>query len=1057
MFGNCLNAKWMTLLALVAVSFVNTSNVIAQEKTQESAQLSRLTRQLTSAVPTQKVQAAGQLAKLGQAASSTTELLISCLDDTDPDVRLYAAYALGEVAIDLPRTLKSLVPVLADKNEHVRYSAEWSIAKLSRRIDEAQLVDSKQVSSAIASLEATLNRFAKQDHQPRHAQAVRSALETLAQANEQASKNVANSKVPAAVPDAAMATAIARLQKQFSVADRVQTLMLIDSIRANHLNQPEVLLEATYCVLAKNDYSLLEFASNCWGESGRSAMKKVLMRLVDDQMPAWTQILLSNVVPNDRQVFERVLDIAINRRLTLEIRNAAIHSLGKTTVDRTRAQAALLAIVLDRAELEDSRLEAEVAMANLGELPASTHASLIAIINLPDEPERLSESLIFHLQTFAPNSVEAVQALINQLTSSKISDARFVELANSIAKYGPQGAAAIRPLMAGLNSNEEFVRVACANAIGELGEAAVPATDLLVALITDPQVTVSTKSEVAIVLRKIGSRAVAVLSKELASDDPMIREHVLRALAVMGPVGKAAFAGCLEIFVNPREESSVRIAAATVLGSFGIASSTAVPQLELATQASEEPGLRVAALLALAQVQPTAAAPRIAAFASESSREMRVAAAFAKHLTGLTVESFNDLIALCEYSNNQIIEETLADLGPVVMPMLLDTIRNSNATDEQRVTCMRVASTMHPTDWTPMIDLLSHERLGQPFFEAILSGWDFDENLLPQLMASLQNEQIPTGGRARMLQLADYITSDLGAGDDYEEWEGSFAISRIVADSQLNGEDREREAGQAGEMAAMAPPAMPHKSQAMPEAAGQQQIEEPLLIPELQKAQTASPLAAIDDRLVKVYYGTNRQPTSVVNSRPGAEQKSAPGYGAAMGLAIAAMATCCFGFLRRKSPKYTLAAVTGLAACTTLAVQTIRFTDSDTKEVENVVYGTQLSETVEMGVCEVTIPESHRTGELESPSLLLRLEITPDPTKHIVLKSVHRLDPDSFFADMHQELAQKGSNVLVFVHGYNVSFEDAARRTAQMAFDLEVSRSPRFLQLAIASQLVRLS
>jgi esterase/lipase superfamily enzyme len=72
------------------------------------------------------------------------------------------------------------------------------------------------------------------------------------------------------------------------------------------------------------------------------------------------------------------------------------------------------------------------------------------------------------------------------------------------------------------------------------------------------------------------------------------------------------------------------------------------------------------------------------------------------------------------------------------------------------------------------------------------------------------------------------------------------------------------------------------------------------------------------------------------------------------------------------------------------------------------------------------------------------MEVFEDPTKHIVLKSVHRLDPDSFFDDMHHEMEQKGSSVLVFVHGYNVSFEDAARRTAQMAYDLKFPGAPVF-------------
>ncbi len=1021
------------MLVFVATLHVN----IRQVDAQDAALLARFTRQLTSAVPTQKVQAAGQLAKLGEAASSATELLIACLDDTDPDVRLYSAYAIGEVAKDLPRALKTLVPVLADKNEHVRYSAEWAIAKIARRIENASSIDSSQLASVTASLEATLVRFGKQDHQPRHARAVRSALESIASARElereQATKRSTASK--AETIDAVTAIAIARLQKQFAVADRVQALLLIESVRANYLNQPEVLLEAMYNVLSRNDFYLLEFAANRWGKSGHAAMKKALLSLVDDQMPTWTPTLLANVVPNDRQLFERILDIAINRRLPLEVRSAALHSLGRTTVDRTRAQAALVSMLLDRAELEESRLEAEMALAKLGELPTTIHASLLAIINLPDETQSLRESVLSDLQTFAPNSVEAVQAITSQLRSLQKSDERYVLLANSIAKFGPKGAAALPPLMNGLSSSEEYVRVACAKAIGELGEAAFPATSQLVAIVVDPQVTISTKSEVALVLRKIGARAVVPIAEKLSSADPVVREHVLRSLVIVGPIAKAAVSDCLKILANPREVTSVRAAAASSVGAFGSASLTAAPtavaQLEAATQDNEEPSLRVAALLALSQIQPAAAMPRIAAFAANSSRELRVGAAFAKHLAGLTVESSRDLIGLSEYSNNHIIEETLADLGPVILPLLLDTMRDTNATDEQRITCMRVASKMHPTDWSPMIDLLSHERLGQEFFESVLNGWDFDDNLLPQLMGALQNEQTPTGGRARMLQLADYITSDLGAGDDYEEWTGSFAISRLVTKSESS------------EQTAMAAPPIPHKAQAMPEGINHSQIDEPLLIPDTEKARTPSPLASVEDRLVKVFYGTNRQPTSVVASKPAAERTSAPGYGAAMGLAIAALATCCFGFLRRKSPKYTLAAVTGLAACTSLAVQTIRFTDSAVKEIENVEYGTQLSETVEMGVCEVTIPESHRTGELESP-LLLQMDFTEDPAKHIVLKSVHRLDPDSFFDDMHHELTLNGNNVLVFVHGYNVSFEDAARRTAQMAFDLKFPGAPVF-------------
>ncbi len=999
---------------------------------QERDLLSRLMRQLGSAVPTQKVQAAGQLAKLGKPAGPATDLLIACLDDTDPDVRLYCSYALAEVTNDLPRTLKALVQVLADRNEHVRYSAEWSIAKLARSIEADASPSAPQLLAIQSALEATLVRFAKQDHQPRHAQAVRTALDAIdavrAQHADASTTERSNKEASAAI-----AAIIANFQKQFAAGDRVQRLHLIETVRTLHLTQPEVLLQSLASILAVDDPALMRFAEMRWSDSGRAAMKQMLLELKDDQLPGWTPTLLSFVVPQDRQLFERILGLSINRRVPLEVRMAAIEALGKTLVDRPRAQSSLLAVLLERAEPEELRLAATRSLSELGELPVTQHASLFSLIKVADESELIKQDVIYSLHALAPNSNEAVTVLLNQLSALTANNAKFVELAHAIKNYGPLAARAFRPLMVGLSSQDEFIRVACAEAIGELGEVSIPAIGPLVGIITDPSVTISTKSDVAAVLKKLGPRSVVVLAEKLDNQDPVIREHILRSLAVMGPVAKQAVDRCQERLSDPREDTSVRCAAAASLGSFGSASILAAPALVTATQDTEELPLRVAALLALARVQPSLAAPRIANFASSKSRELRIAGAFAKHLSGVTVESFQDLMALVEYSNNLVIEDALQDLGVVVLPLLIEIIRDAKATNEQRTICARVASKMHPSDWAPLIDSLGNERLGQGFFESILSGWDYDENLLPQLMTALQNERVPTGAKARMLQLAEYITSDLGAGADYEEWSGSYAISRHVEDDQFIPQDDQAARDESMIARQIAPPPT---SLAPP--------EDPLQIPDPQLAKPASPLASIDTRLVKVYYGTNRQPTSVVKTPADIEQANAPGYGATIGLAIAAMATCCFGFMRRKSPKYTFAAITGLAAVTTLAIQSIRFADSKTTELENVEYGSTLSETVEMGICEVTIPESHRTGELESPALLMRLEVKADPAKHIVLKSVHRLDPNSFFDDMHRELEQKGSNVLVFVHGYNVSFEDAARRTAQMAYDLKFPGAPVF-------------
>lgn len=100
--------------------------------------------------------------------------------------------------------------------------------------------------------------------------------------------------------------------------------------------------------------------------------------------------------------------------------------------------------------------------------------------------------------------------------------------------------------------------------------------------------------------------------------------------------------------------------------------------------------------------------------------------------------------------------------------------------------------------------------------------------------------------------------------------------------------------------------------------------------------------------------------------------------------------------------------------------------------------------TVTYGACDVSIPRDHRMGELESPSIW-RLEIREDPTKHVVLLRTSISSKDRFFADVAARVGEFAtSSAFLFVHGYNVTFEDAARRTAQMSYDLAFEGAPVF-------------
>ena len=94
------------------------------------------------------------------------------------------------------------------------------------------------------------------------------------------------------------------------------------------------------------------------------------------------------------------------------------------------------------------------------------------------------------------------------------------------------------------------------------------------------------------------------------------------------------------------------------------------------------------------------------------------------------------------------------------------------------------------------------------------------------------------------------------------------------------------------------------------------------------------------------------------------------------------------------------------------------------------------NETLHFGKISVSIPRDHRMGELEGPSIL-RLEFHQDPEKHVMLQSVVSEDQATFLKGVSDRVGHsQKKEVLVFVHGFNTKFEDAARRTAQIAYDL---------------------
>jgi esterase/lipase superfamily enzyme len=90
---------------------------------------------------------------------------------------------------------------------------------------------------------------------------------------------------------------------------------------------------------------------------------------------------------------------------------------------------------------------------------------------------------------------------------------------------------------------------------------------------------------------------------------------------------------------------------------------------------------------------------------------------------------------------------------------------------------------------------------------------------------------------------------------------------------------------------------------------------------------------------------------------------------------------------------------------------------------------------MEMGTCVVSLPLRHKKGILERPSYN-PLNWKENPDKHVVLKSIKPVPEDTFIADLKSAVNRaKVKEILVFIHGFNVCFSDAARRAGQIARD----------------------
>jgi esterase/lipase superfamily enzyme len=93
------------------------------------------------------------------------------------------------------------------------------------------------------------------------------------------------------------------------------------------------------------------------------------------------------------------------------------------------------------------------------------------------------------------------------------------------------------------------------------------------------------------------------------------------------------------------------------------------------------------------------------------------------------------------------------------------------------------------------------------------------------------------------------------------------------------------------------------------------------------------------------------------------------------------------------------------------------------------------------GSYQVAIPHDHELGELETHTWW-KVQFHDSPGRDVTLLAASPRSKSDFLEDVAARRRADGNRTFVFVHGFNVSFDDAARRTAQLAYDLAFPGAP---------------
>jgi esterase/lipase superfamily enzyme/HEAT repeat protein len=653
--------------------------------------------------------------------------------------------------------------------------------------------------------------------------------------------------------------------------------------------------------------------------------------------------------------------------------------------------------------------------------------------------EHLQFEALAALRSVAPTSALSANAIVALLARPYSDSYYYRNIVAACGDFGELAQNAVPHLTALLQHQDEGLRSESVEALGKIGNVAQPAVGSLIEIIVSKEEAISTKNRAAVAIRKIGLTAIEPLIVALQTSDPDAQESILRAVSIIGSRAVLARATVLAILGDDHRSMAVRSAAALAVGAMGENDTRLAQRILRYCDERESEIVRSACLIAASQIDPASAKSMANQLTQDTSMLLRASAAYSLHLCGESRQGFDLLIRMLnDVETDEVIRQTLRDFGPVIDRWLVEVASDTTSNPEARTTCFWMACEVASPPWHNLLPLVDDYDLGEEF-AAILEGYWHNSVAegthdmaaeIETLLTILESKSLTPVARARM---AGLLSPDgLGAGEVEEDWQG-ITLSKPLSTKSLVA-NRESAAASAPAPAPNEDPPKPTPTPSeLPRPTISIQPKKPI------RAQAAEQRAIESPRPkeVAVFYGTNRSRDLNVASWHDAATPVVASITGSLGIMLFSIV----GLWRSGNRTFAVVALLAMGFVVPMSLMVVQ--SAWLQESQSVAYGVDYRDTTEYGVCHVSIPPDHKPGELEAPSLL-RLEVKSDPKKHVMVTQIEQLSPDLFFEDLQSMQSKKGKNLLVFIHGYNVSFEDAARRTAQMSCDLAFPGAPVF-------------